>query len=173
MAFGMWSKACFCFSFVIWVVSLCFSYRWAGLLECLCFLCVIVFCVFYASAICNLFGVLSCLWMWKPGADRLRGNQSNKQEEARLPDNVFEQTPRICFGVFGIFWDFWDFLKAMRATNSKKLDCHTTYLNKHLEFVRFSDFLVLWRFFKGNQSNKQEEGKASMETKLFFRALPE
>ena len=45
----------------------------------------------------------------------------------------------------------------MRATNSKKLDCHTTYLNKHLGFVRFSDFLVLWGFFKGNQSNKQEE----------------
>ena len=125
------------------------------------FLCVfsvsLSFAFFYASAICNLFGVLSSLWMWKPEADRLRGNQSNKQEEARLPDNVFEQTPRICFGVFGIFWDLWDFLKAMIATNSKKLDCHTTYLNKHLEFVRFSDFWVLWRFFKGNQSNKQEE----------------
>ena len=151
----------FFFSFVIWVVSLCFSYRWAGLLESLCFsvfsLCHCLLRFLSVFAICNLFGVLSSLWMWKPGADRLRGNQSNKQEEARLPDNVFEQTPRICFGVFGIFWDFWDFLKAMRATNSKKLDCHTTYLNKHLEFVRFSDFLVLWRFFKGNQSNKQED----------------
>ena len=47
----------------------------------------------------------------------------------------------------------------MRATNSKKLDCHTTYLNKHLGFVRFSDFLVLWGFFRGNQSNKQEEAR--------------
>ena len=75
-----------------------------------CVLSVSVFLRFLCvSAICNLFGVLSSLWMWKPGADRLRGNQSNKQEEARLPGNVFEQTPRICFGVFGIFWDFWDF----------------------------------------------------------------
>ena len=130
-------KRVFVSFFVIWVVSLCFSYRWAGLLECLCFLCVIVFCVFYASAICNLFGVLSSLWMWKPGADRLRGNQSNKQEEARLPDNVFEQTPRICFGVFGIFgifWDFWDFSKAIRATSRKKLVYPATCLNKTLGF---------------------------------------
>ena len=68
----------------------------------LCFLCVIFslrfLCVF---AICNLFGVLSSLWMWKPGADRLRGNQSNKQEEACLPDNVFEQIPWIC-GILGL-----------------------------------------------------------------------
>ena len=63
---------------------------------CVFFLCHCLLRFLGASAICNLFGVLSSLWMWKPGADRLRGNQSNKQEEARLPDNVFEQTPRIC-----------------------------------------------------------------------------
>ena len=98
----------FLFLFCYWVVSLRFSDRWAGLLE---FLCISVFSVCHCllrflcvSAICNLFGVLSSLWMWKPGADRLRGNQSNKQEEARLPGNVFEQTPRICFGVLGIFF---------------------------------------------------------------------
>ena len=115
-------KRVFVSFFVIWVVSLCFSYRWAGFLECLCFLCVIVFCVFYASAICNLFGVLSCLWMWKPGADRLRGNQSNKQEEARLPDNVFKQTPRICFEVWGfrIFLGLFGFFKCNQGKKQEE-----------------------------------------------------
>ena len=96
----------FCFG----VVSLCFSDRRAGLLGYLCFsvfsLCHCLLRFLCVSAICNLFGVLSSLWMWKPGADRLRGNQSNKQEEARLPDNVFEQTPRICFGLLGFFGTF-------------------------------------------------------------------
>ena len=104
---------CF-FSLLLFGLFLCvFSDRWAGLLECLCFsvfsLCHCLLRFLCVSAICNLFGVLSSLWMWKPGLDRLRGNQSDKQEEARLPDNVFEQTPRICFRVLGIFWDFWDF----------------------------------------------------------------
>ena len=84
---------------------------------CVFFLCHCLLRFLGASAICNLFGVLSSLWMWKPVADRLRGNQSNKQEEAHLPDNVFEQTPRICFGLLGFFWDFWDFSKAIRATS--------------------------------------------------------
>ena len=102
-----------------------------------CVLSVSVFLRFLCvSAICNLFGVLSSLWMWKPGADRLRGNQSNKQEEARLPDNVFEQKPRICFGVLGIFLGLWGFFKGKRQSNKQEEARlpQTTCLNKHLGF---------------------------------------
>ena len=61
-------------------------------------------------------------------------NQGNKQEEARLPDNVFEQTPSICFRVWDFFWDFWDFSNAIRATSRKKLACQTMFEQTHLGF---------------------------------------
>ena len=116
------------------------------MIECLCFsvfsLCHCLLRFLCASAICNLFGVLSSLWMWKPGADRLRGNQSNKQEEARLPDNVFEQTPRICFGVFGTLEIFQRRSEQQAGGSSPATD------NKFEQTTRILGFLGTFGIFQ-------------------------